>query len=373
MSYTTYRAHAVQAYTTYAPCSNPDQAKRTTFVRPAPTQQPVIRLQPVELGSGALALDIKDFMRQYTVQTEQYILARAPMLWAHRQFYAYVDAYASRSLVIYIPTGAQLSEPINLATLFGATPMIDQYDTCTVILADDANATIIDTFSSTQGSHVRSIVYHAGARARLNVIYHHILPHTANVTSAYAFVCAQESTVTVHGIMHVGTHLDAWFDVFLKEPYAQATIRGIYALNGHARMNVSTQQQHTAADTSSDIALHGCLTGHAHAAYHGLIHLDESAQRCQAKQRNNTLLISDTARAISVPTLEALAHEVHCTHASAMGGIDHQAMAYLSARGIPEKRARMLLIHGFLQTSLGTCTYLEPALQDLINVLTVSV
>lgn len=363
-----YRLHAQHAYNEQKASDNPDEAKRAAFTRPTPTLDTVIHLAGTKLANNSVALARNDFVEQHTKQAEQYIFAHAPHAWAHRHIYAYVDAYATRTLVVYIAD--RITKPIELHTLFGQSATTDLYDSCIVILTDDAQATIIDRYHATAGTHVRSIVYHVGARAQLTVVYDHASQQQAVMSSAHLFRCARDSSVTVQCVIESGIHTDVWFDIFLTETGAQATVRGVYAFGGYGRLNMVTEQQHNAPHTTSEITLNGCLAGHAQTTYHGRIHIDHAAQHAVAQQRNHTLLLTDTARAVSIPSLEALAHEVHCVHASAVGTVDKQAIAYLVARGIPFEHARMLIVQGFMHTSIGLCTYLESAVQNVLDSLT---
>src|SRR4029077_6031871 len=115
---------------------------------------------------------------------------------------------------------------------------------------------------------------------------------------------------------------------------------------------IMSEQHHTAPNTTSTVTINGCLTERAHALYHGRIHITPAAQGSTAQQRNHTLIASDTAHAVSTPSLEALAHQVHCVHASAVGTLDAQALAYLVMRGLTEAQARILLLRGFIHASV---------------------
>ena len=79
----------------------------------------------------------------------------------------------------------------------------------------------------------------------------------------------------------------------------------------------------------------------------GLIQVSEGAQRTDAYQANRNLLLSDTARADSIPGLEILANDVRCTHGATIGHVDEEQMYYLMARGLPRAEAQRLIVEGF--------------------------
>jgi Fe-S cluster assembly protein SufD len=71
------------------------------------------------------------------------------------------------------------------------------------------------------------------------------------------------------------------------------------------------------------------------------------AQKTDAKQENNCMLLSDDARINSNPQLEIFADDVKCTHGAAIGKTDDTALFYLRSRGIPYQDARDLMVYAF--------------------------
>ena len=85
----------------------------------------------------------------------------------------------------------------------------------------------------------------------------------------------------------------------------------------------------------------------ARGVYQGLIQVAEDAQHTDAYQANRNLLLSDKARADSIPGLEILANDVRCTHGATIGDVDPEQMHYLMARGLPRPQAQRLIVEGF--------------------------
>jgi Fe-S cluster assembly protein SufD len=78
-----------------------------------------------------------------------------------------------------------------------------------------------------------------------------------------------------------------------------------------------------------------------------MIQVAPGAQRTDAYQANRNLLLSDTARADSIPGLEILANDVRCTHGATVGTVDAEQMYYLMTRGLPRNDAQRLVVEGF--------------------------
>ena len=89
------------------------------------------------------------------------------------------------------------------------------------------------------------------------------------------------------------------------------------------------------------------LQDHARTVYAGLIRIEKGAARSDAYQANRNLVLSDHAKATSIPMLEIDNNDVRCTHGATVGPVDPMSMFYLQSRGIPEATARRMIVQGF--------------------------
>jgi Fe-S cluster assembly protein SufD len=90
------------------------------------------------------------------------------------------------------------------------------------------------------------------------------------------------------------------------------------------------------------------LDGQSTGAFAGRIHVMRDAQKTNAFQRNNNLLLSDQAKISTKPQLIIDADDVKCSHGATVGQLDEEALFYLRSRGIPEKEARLMMTHAFM-------------------------
>src|SRR5207248_6395719 len=79
----------------------------------------------------------------------------------------------------------------------------------------------------------------------------------------------------------------------------------------------------------------------------------QDAQKADAKQTNQTLLLSDDAIINTKPQLEIYADDVKCTHGATVGQLDTEAIFYLRTRGIGAEEARGLLTYAFANDVIG--------------------
>lgn len=93
--------------------------------------------------------------------------------------------------------------------------------------------------------------------------------------------------------------------------------------------------------------------------------MDEIAQKTNAFQQNNNILISDKATINTKPQLEIFADDVKCSHGCTIGQLNEDAMFYLQSRGIPKKEATALLMYAFTDDVMSSVRI--PELKNRIN------
>ncbi len=154
-------------------------------------------------------------------------------------------------------------------------------------------------------------------------------------------------------------------ECILQGTGAQASVSGAYMLDGSDKIQITTMQHHRAAHTQSSLIMKGLLRDSAQAQYHGTVRIEKDAQGSCASQENKNILLSNSARAVSVPNLEVLTHDVRCAHGSAVGRFDAEQLFYAASRGLDEKNAQRLLSHAFV-ADLFTDEMLQQKIRELI-------
>ncbi|MGH9385180.1 MAG: Fe-S cluster assembly protein SufD [Vicinamibacterales bacterium] len=128
---------------------------------------------------------------------------------------------------------------------------------------------------------------------------------------------------------------------------ADATMNGVYLVDGTRLMDTHTSLDHAMPHCTSHQIYKGILAGKARGVFNGRIVVRPDAQKTDAKQTNRALLLSDEAQINSNPQLEIFADDVKCTHGAAVGQLDAEAMFYLQARGLTPAEARDMMLHAF--------------------------
>ena len=131
-------------------------------------------------------------------------------------------------------------------------------------------------------------------------------------------------------------------------PGAHAEVKCTYFSGSHRTFRLKTIQDHLVANTTSTLVVNGVFEGTAQFFCDNLIQIHKDAQNVDAFQCNKNLLLSKTARAISIPKMEVEAHDVSCRHGTATSRIGDDELFYLQSRGMERKAAEEMLIRAFL-------------------------
>ncbi len=137
------------------------------------------------------------------------------------------------------------------------------------------------------------------------------------------------------------------YRVSLLGENAEANLNGIWMLSNNNEAHAHVLIDHQAPHCRSMQLFKGVLNDASHSSFEGKILVQQQAQKTEAFQLNNNLLLSDKARAESKPNLEIFADDVKASHGATVGQLDKEQLFYLKTRGYSEKAAQNLLVYGY--------------------------
>jgi len=146
----------------------------------------------------------------------------------------------------------------------------------------------------------------------------------------------------------MGAHFTKQFaEIELDGAGAYGRMSGLFFADTNQFMDHDTQQNHNAPHTTSDLLFKGALKDEARCVWQGMIRAQPGAQKTNGFQANRNLVLSQSARADSIPGLEILADDLRCTHAATISRLEDEPVFYLESRGLPKRDAERLLVMGF--------------------------
>ncbi len=129
---------------------------------------------------------------------------------------------------------------------------------------------------------------------------------------------------------------------------ADVTLRGINLLGGDSHTDVTFTLSHEVPHSTSTEIIRNVVFDRAKGVFQGKILVAKDAQKTDAKMSCNTLLLSDEADFSAKPELEIFADDVQCGHGATVADFDRTQLFYLLSRGIPENKARAMLVNAFV-------------------------
>jgi Fe-S cluster assembly protein SufD len=253
--------------------------------------------------------------------------------------------------LLYVPKGLKIDQPLHsfMAMSDGGVDL----NKTLVILDKGAEATFLSETASLStsggGLHCGSIELVVEPSARLRYVnlqnWGHEVWHFAHQKAHVAREGNLQWTIGALGakLAKVNQH------VALTGPDAEVQVNGVMFTEGRQHLSYNTHQHHQAAYCKSDLLYKTALQDRSRTVWRGMIKVDRDAQRTDAYQRNDNLMLSRDARADSIPGLEIEADDVRCTHGSTSGRVDDQQVFYAMTRGYTRREAVRMIVAGFFQ------------------------
>lgn len=148
---------------------------------------------------------------------------------------------------------------------------------------------------------------------------------------------------------------------------AEAHIGGVYLLEEGRHADFTSTVTHTGPGGITRQLVKGAAMAQARGVFQGKFKVEQAAQQTDAQMTHRALMLDERAEIDAKPELEIYADDVQCAHGNALGAIDETALFYMRQRGIPDIRARALLIESFLAEPFDMIT--DEGLRDSLRAL----
>lgn len=253
-------------------------------------------------------------------------------------------AGADGALVITVPRQTELTEPIVL-TVAGRG---DHYERLRLIVEADARVTFVVDHTGS-GMHAANVEVSVGDRATLTYVSIQDWDRDAVHVERLHTQIGRDATLTQVVGTFGGDVVRIYSTVGFDGPGGSAEMLGAFFTDAGQHQEHRLFVDHAPANCRSNVVYKGALQGeHAHSVWIGDVLIRAKALGTQTYEINRNLVLSEGARADSVPNLEIETGEIASAgHASATGRFDDEQLFYLQARGIPADVARRLVVRGF--------------------------
>jgi Fe-S cluster assembly protein SufD len=263
-------------------------------------------------------------------------------------FAALNTAFLDDGALIRLPPDSSLDQPIHL--VFASSAKGTSHPRVLILAGARSRATVIESYWGTGGDSyftnaLSEIVLGEGA-----AIEHYKLQNEAEAASHIGLIQVEQgrsSRFESHSFSLGGGLARNELRVTLDGEGAECVLNGLYLAGGTQHLDNTTQIDHAKPHCKSRQLYKGILDGRSRAVFNGRILVRPDAQKTDAQQTNNNLLLSDEAEVDTKPQLAIYADDVKCAHGATVGQLDEEAMFYLRSRGLPLDLAGSLLTFAF--------------------------
>lgn len=265
-------------------------------------------------------------------------------------------AFTKEGAYINIPRNVEVEKPIqiiNFTTGSEAATMVQPRNL--IVVGQNAHVQIIERHQSlTENAVLTNAVTEIFSDRHATVDYYKIQNDqvTASLVDNTYIEQQSESTVSVHTFSFGGNITRNNLNFFQKGEHVNSILKGITIIEGKQHVDHHTLVHHIEPNCESHQDYKGIYDERSTGVFNGKVIVEKEAQKTNAYQQNNNVLVSDRATINAKPQLEIFADDVKCSHGCTIGQLDEQALFYMQQRGIPKKEARALLMYAFANTVL---------------------
>ncbi|MFD2034837.1 Fe-S cluster assembly protein SufD [Belliella marina] len=217
-------------------------------------------------------------------------------------------------------------------------------------VAENAEVTFIEnTISLDEEAYFSNTVVEVKVSQNAHGFYYRLQNENRNAIAVNNFATDihRDATFTSVATQLQGGMLRNNLTLNLLDSGCEGNMYGLYLLNGKTHVDNHTNVDHTKPHCESNELYKGVLADASRGVFNGKIFVRQDAQKTNAFQQNNNILLSEDAIINTKPQLEIWADDVKCSHGCTTGQLDEEALFYLQARGIGKENARGLLLYAF--------------------------
>ena len=265
-------------------------------------------------------------------------------------------AFATEGAYINIPKNIEVEKPIQIihfTTGSEAATMLQPRNL--IVVGENSHVQIIERHQSlTSNPVLTNAVTEIFADKRAFVDYYKIQNDDNNASLVDNTFAEQKSNsvVSVHTFSFGGNITRNNLNFYQRGEHIDSILKGITIIEGKQHVDHHTLVHHIEPNCESHQDYKGIYNDRSTGVFNGKVIVEKEAQKTNAYQKNNNVLISDKATINAKPQLEIFADDVKCSHGCTIGQLDEDALFYMQQRGIPKKEGKALLMFAFANTVL---------------------
>jgi Fe-S cluster assembly protein SufD len=311
--------------------------------------------RPFGTPDGVITCGLAQAIEKYPTLVEPHLARHAN--WKKHSFTALNTAFLRDGAFVYVPPNTVIEGPIFVEFDAGPrAPLPVWHRRCLILVGENSRLTLVENYAGEPGfvyltNAVTEIVVGAGA-----IVDHYKVQREGDQAFHQATMQVQigrAANFASHAVTQGGQWVRNEVNAVFEGEGAECTLNGLYQAGGQQLVDNHTFIDHAYPHCASHELYKGILDGKARGVFNGKIYVRQDAQKTDAKQTNQTLLLSDDATINTKPQLEIYADDVKCTHGATVGQLDAESIFYLRTRGVGLAEARSLLTYAFANDIVG--------------------
>jgi Fe-S cluster assembly protein SufD len=268
---------------------------------------------------------------------------------------------------IDLEKNAVIEKPIHIINITNSDNLIT--NTRTIVKAhDNSSVKIIESFVNLQGeesftNNVSEFFLNPNSNVEYNKIQNKA-GESYQISSEQVYQ-RKDSNFTINTMTLQGTLVRNNLNIEVQGEGCETNLNGIYLGAAKNHIDNHTMVDHLKPNCNSNEVYKGILDDKSVGVFNGKVFVRQDAQKTNAFQQNNNILLTDDAVINSKPELEIYADDVKCSHGCTIGQIDDEAIFYLRARGVSKRSAINMMITAFVKDALDRVSI--PALKAYID------
>ena len=278
-------------------------------------------------------------------------------------------AFSQEGAYIHIPKNKLVEKPIQILHFStGNEAALMNQPRNLIVVNENSHVQIIERHQSlTNNPVLTNSVSEVFANKRAIVDYYKIQndnEHASLIDNTFINQ-KQESHCSVHTFSFGGKLTRNNLNFYQNGERIDSTLKGVTIIGNKQHVDHNTLVHHIEPNCESHQDYKGIFNDNATGVFNGKVLVNKEAQKTNAFQANNNILVSDKASINTKPQLEIFADDVKCSHGCTIGQLDESALFYMQSRGIPKKEAKALLMYAFSNNVLSSVKI--PEIKQRIN------
>ena len=307
-----------------------------------------------DAGEGILVKSLSEAIREQGDLVKDHLARYAD--YEKDAFISLNTSYFEDGVFVYVPDGTVFEKPVHVlhVSTDESRPLFINPRNLIIVGQSSAAKVIEHYVSASQSVYFSNVVTEVVCGENANLEHYRLEFESQKAFNFTTLRVNQQknSNIASHSVLRGGAIVRNNVHPVLGGEGCNSDIYGLFMSEGRQHMDNFMRVEHASPHCDSRQFYNGVLDDRSKGVFHGRILVHEGAEKTDAKQTNRNLLLSDTAQIDTKPQLEIYNDDVKCTHGATIGQMDEEALFYLCSRGIPMRKAKIIMLRAFTNETL---------------------